>query len=63
MKNLLVAAILMVLFVAGNAFAGICPPDCTQPPPVHLPEPNTLLLLASGAASIGGVVLYRWRKK
>ena len=65
MKNILIGVILMVLFVAGNAFAGggRCPnpvdPTCNY----QVPEPSTLLLLASGAASIGGIALYRWRKK
>ncbi|MBI5406501.1 MAG: PEP-CTERM sorting domain-containing protein [Nitrospirae bacterium] len=63
MKNILPGVIFMILFVAGNAFAGGCPspanPACNQ----QVPEPSTLLLMASGAASIGGIVLWRWKKK
>ena len=64
MKNILTGVILMVLFVAGNAFAGGGCLDPADPVCNHqVPEPSTLLLLASGAASIGGIALYRWRKK
>ena len=58
MKNILTGVIFMVLFMAGNAIAG-GPPNL----PTQVPEPSSLLLLASGAASIGGIALYRWRKK
>lgn len=71
MKNLLAAAMIMILFVAANAFADFTdngPPMFPHTYPIdepshQVPEPNTLLLMASGAASIGGIVLWRWKKK
>lgn len=60
MKNILIGVIFMVLLVAVNSIAGAGgPPD----PPTPVPEPSSLLLLASGAASVGGIVLWRWKNK
>lgn len=60
MRNILTGVIVMVLFVTANVAAGGTPP---LPPVTQVPEPSSLLLLASGAASIGGVVLWRWKKR
>jgi len=60
MKNILTGVIFMVLFIAGNSFVGAQPPS---PDLIGVPEPSSLLLLASGVASVGGIVLWRWKKK
>ena len=41
----------------------IDPGSAHATPPVQVPEPATLTLLASGAAIVGGISLLRRRKK
>lgn len=51
--SILAVAAAVVLSASGNVFAGI-----TRPPVV--PEPSTFLLMAVGAAGLGG---YAWRRR